>query len=240
MMKLANPLHYPLAVLAGGIVLFVSVRFVKLPSMVMLPVAAAIATAGAAVLKSKESETLNLDNPALERELQSVQQQAKLLAEKAETLRTESEKMLTSSTQLELLTAVQYACNRAGELPAKIDRLSHRLHGSDSLLSVEELDQQLAEVQAKQRNSSGVARQKLNQLAESLQRNIRLAQQGEDARQAQVISLSTLIIDSAGVLQQLQNRLRTSNLSDSEEIRELQSLSDELSSIQENVDLLVS
>ena len=239
-MKFANPLHYPLAVLAGGVVLVVGVRLVKLPSVLMLPVAGAIATVGAALLKSKEPETLNLDNPALERELQSVKQQAKLLAEKAETLRAESEQILTAASQLELLTAVQYTCDRAVELPAKIDSLARRLHGSDSLLSVNELQQQLVEVQAKQRTSSGVARQHLNQLSESLQRNIRLAQQGEDARQAQIISLSTLITDSAGVLQQLQNRLRSSNLEDSEQIQELRSLSEELSSFQENVDLLVS
>ncbi len=239
-MKLANPLHYPLAVLAGGIVLVVGVRFLQLYSWIMLPVAGAIATAGATALKAKESQQLNLGNPTLERELRSVKQQAQLLVEKAETLRSESEKMLTSSAQIELLTAVQYACNRALELPGKIDRLANRLHGSDSLLSVNDLQQQLAEVNAKLGKSSGLARQQLQQLAGSLENNIRLAREGQDARQAQIISLSTMVINSAGALQQLQNRLRTSDLNDSTEIQELLLLSKELKSMQENVDLLIS
>ena len=239
-MKLANPLHYPLAVLAGGIVLVVGVRFLQLYSWIMLPLAGAIATTGAIALKAKESQQLNLGNPTLERELRSVKQQAQLLVEKAETLRSESEKMLTSSAQIELLTAVQYACNRALELPGKIDRLANRLHGSDSLLSVNDLQQQLAEVNAKLGKSSGLARQQLQQLAGSLENNIRLAREGQDARQAQIISLSTMVINSAGALQQLQNRLRTSDLNDSAEIQELLLLSNELKSMQENVDLLIS
>jgi hypothetical protein len=41
-------------------------------------------------------------------------------------------------------------------------------------------------------------------------------------------------------LQQLQNKLRTSDLTNSEQVNELQSLSAELNSFQENVDILVS
>lgn len=237
-MKLANPLYYPFAVLAGGITLFVGVRLAKLSSVVMLPVAAAVATGGAMMRKSQEPEILSLDNPELEQQLQAVRQQAKTLADKANVLRLEASKLLT--TQLELLAAVQYACDRAGELPTKIDQLTHRLSGSDSLLSVNELQQQLSEVQTKLQSSSGVAREQLTKLADSLQRNIQLARQGQDARQAQVLSLSTLILDSAGVLQELQNKLRTADLTNSAEAMELRSLSDELSSFQENVDLLVS
>ena len=238
-MKLANPLHYPLAVLAGGIVLFVGVRFIKLSSVVILPLAGAIAFGGSVVLKSREPEPLNIDNPALAKEIQGVKGQAQKLAVKAEALRGESETLLTTSTQLELLSTVQFACDRAKELPAKIDHLASRLQGKDSLLSVPELQKQLTEVQAKQLNSSGVAYQQLNQLAASLQRNIQLAQEGEDARQAQVISLSTVITDLAGTLQQLQNKLRTADLEDSAQIQELRSLSEEMSNFQENVDLLV-
>ena len=239
-MKLANPLHYPLAVLAGGIVLVVSVRLVNLPHTIMLPVAAAIATAGAAVLKTQEPETPHADNPSLARELLSVKQQAQSLAEKAHSLRAESELMLTSSTQLDLLTTVQYTCDRAQELPGKIDQLTRRFQGANSLLSVAELQKQLGEVELKQQRSSGIARQQLDQLAASLERNLALARQGEDARQAQIISLSTLISDSAGVLQQLQNRLRTSNLEDSAQLQELRELSEELNSFQENLEVLVS
>ena len=238
-MKLVNPLNYPLAVLAGGISLIVGVRLIQLPSLIMLPVSAAIASGIAIPLSQKEGTKINLNNPALAREIQSVQQQAKLLINKAEDLRNEAKQMLTSSTQLELLTAVEYACDRTQQLPEKINQLAQKIQGSDSLLSPGELAKQLAEAKAKQRNSSGVAKEQLKQLIISLENNLRLAQQGQDARQAQVVSLNTLVIESAGILQQLQNRLRTSNLNNSEDLNELKGLSKELQNMQENVDLLI-
>ena len=236
-MKLVNTLHYPLAVLVGGISLIVGVRLIQLPSLVMLPAAAAIAGGISIPLSQKEANKININNPALAREIQLVQQQAESLIIKAQDLRNEAKQILTSSTQVELLSTVEYACDRTQELPGKINRLAQRLQGSDSLLSPIELAQQLAEVKAKQKNSSGVAKKQLQQLATSLENNLILAQQGQDARQAQVVSLNTLVIESAGILQQLQNRLRTSNLNDSEEIRELQNLSEELKNMQENADL---
>lgn len=236
---MANPLHYPLAVLAGAIALVIGVRVARLPSIVMLPAAAAIATAGAMVLKSQEPERL-LDNPELERELQAVRTSAKALVDRANILRLEAAKLLTSADQIDLLAAVQYACDRAVELPAKIDQLARRMQGADSLLSVDELQRQLAQVQTQLQSSSGVAREQRGKLAASLRRNIQLARQGQDARQAQVASLSTLILDSAGVLQAMQNRLRTANLADVAQILELRSLSDELRVFQENVDLLIT
>jgi hypothetical protein len=170
-----------------------------------------------------------------------MQSSGKNLAEKAEILRQEANQLLTTdSSQLELLTAVQYACDRAIDLPAKINQFAGQLQSPNSLLSISELQQQLLEVQTKQRSSSGVARQHLDQLAESLKRNIQLAQQGQDTRTAQITSLYTLIQDAAGVLQQLQNKLRTSDLTNSEQVNELQTLSAELNSFQENVDILVS
>jgi hypothetical protein len=239
-MKLVNPLHYPLAVFLGGIVLVFGVRLGQLPNFIILPTAAAIATGSALILNSKRTVSLNIDNPALVQEIQSVQQQAKLLVQKAEALRTEAKQLLADSSQLELLVAIEYACDRTGELPTKIDRLVQRLQGSDSLLSVTELQQQLTEVKTKKSKSSGVARQQLERLATGLENNLKLARQGQDARQAQVISLATLAIESAGILQQLQNRLRTANLEDNEEIQELKSQIEELKSRQESVDILVT
>lgn len=239
-MKLVNPLYYPLAVLAGGITLIAGVRVIQLPNIISVPVAIAIATGIAIPLSQKEANKIDIDNPALAREIQSVRQQAKLLVDKAKSLRHEAQQILTSSTQLELFSAVEYACDRISELPGKIDRLSQRLQGADSLLSPAELQQQLAEVRVKQKHSSGVAKEQLRQLSSSLENNLRLARQGQDARQAQVISLNSLVIESAGVLQQLQNRLRTSNLNSLEEIQQLKELSEELKSMQESVNLLVN
>jgi hypothetical protein len=206
----------------------------------MLPIAVGIATVGAIARHRTEPQTLNLDNPELERELQSVQKQAKNLAEKADTLRLEATQLLSSTLEVELLAAVQYACDRATELPAKIDQLTRRLQGADSLLSVSDLQQQLAQVQAKLPNRAGVAKEQLSRLEMSLLRNIQLARQGQDARQAQVVSLSTIILDAGGVLQQLQNKLRTADLNNSDQVMELRRWCEELRSFEENVDLLVS
>jgi hypothetical protein len=48
-----------------------------------------------------------------------------------------------------------------------------------------------------------------------------------------------VISDAAGVLQQIQNRLRTSDLADKTQRAELRTLSDALASTQENLDMLV-
>lgn len=237
--KLVNPLYYPLAVLAGGVALVLGVRVAQMPSLVMLPVAALIATAGASLLKSQQPQML-LNNPELERELQLVRQRARELVDRANALRSEASQLLTDAYQLELLAAVQYACDLTSELPAKIEQLARRLQGANTLLSVSDLQQQLTEVGTKLQSSSGIAREQLTKLSEILQRNIQLAQQGQNARQAQVVSLSMLILEEAGVLQELQNKLRTSNLTDTNQAIELRSLSEEIRSFTENVDFLVS
>jgi hypothetical protein len=239
-MKLTNPLFYPLAVLAGGITLVIGVRFAKLPSVIMLPLAAGIATASASYLKFRQPVSLGLDNSQLETELQSALNSAKVVAAKAQELRQEAAKLLTDALQMQLLIDVQYACDGATELPDKIDHLIRRFQGADSLLSVSELQQQLADVQKRLNSSSGIAKEHLQQLAQSLERNIELAKQGQDVRQAQLISLSKLIQDSAGVLQELQNKLRHADLTDTTQTMELQQFCNELSSFQQNVDFLVS
>ncbi|MGC9505751.1 hypothetical protein [Baaleninema sp.] len=240
-MKLANPFYYPMSILAGGVVLFLGVRLANVSSIVMVPTATVVSLVGAYWRKSQEPEGIAVENPDLARELETVRVSAANLASKADELQQEAEGLLTGGTvQMELLTAVQYACDRAQELPEKIDRLSRRLQGSDSLLSVEELQRQLREVRSKKASRRGVAQQQLSQLAASLERNIHLAQAGKDARDAQAISLFTAITESAGVLQELQNKLRTADLQDSEQLQELRSLSQDLQLFQENVDVLVS
>lgn len=237
-MKLANPLYYPLGVLVGAIALVVGVRLANLPRLLMLPIAVGITTIGAAFLKAREPETFGLDNPELARELQAVQQQAGVLIERADAFRAEATQLLSDSGQVELLGLVQYACDYTHELPAKINQLAQRLQGANSLLSVPELERQLHTVEARIDSSAGVGQQQLTSLAASLRHNIQLARQGEDARQAQLVSLSTLILDAAGVLQTMQNKLRTANLTDVNEASALRSLSTEFKAAQENVDLL--
>jgi hypothetical protein len=237
-MKIVNPLHYPLAVLVSGIVLVVGVRFANLSSLIVLPLAGIIAMGGSVVLKNKESNGVNVKNP-LHQEIKAALKQAEILVQKAEILRQEAGNVLTDSSQMELLTTIQYACDRAQELPGKIQEFSRKIQSSDSVLSVQDLEKQLQSAKAKKAKSSGVAVQHLEQLIKSLERNLDLTKQGENALQAQIISLSTWIVDSAGVLQHLQNNLRTSNLDDLAEIQELQNLSLELQEIQKNMEFLI-
>ncbi|KYC35245.1 hypothetical protein WA1_08795 [Scytonema hofmannii PCC 7110] len=240
MIKLANPIFYPLSVLAGGVVLVVGVRFVRLPNVVILPTAALVVTVGAAFLKSREPDAEKMAKEQLQKELQMLYNAAKNLADKSRDLRQEAKYLLTDdSFKMELLVIVEEACDRATELPTKIDQLSRRVQGHNSLLSPTELQQQLLEVQNKLGASSGSAREHLEKLADSLKRNIQLAKAGEDTRQAQIVNLYTLIQETAGILQHLQNKLRTSDLSKFEEVNELRSLSAELNSYQENVEILV-
>ncbi|CEJ45930.1 hypothetical protein [Umezakia ovalisporum] len=238
-MKLTNPLSYPIAVLAGGISLIVGVRLLQLPSVIILPLAAGIAGVGASYLRSREPESFNLKNPELERELQAVKTSALGLLNQANELKLEAKRLLTDAFHVELLAAIEISCERAVQIPAKIDNLGQGLQESNALLSVSELKQQLAQVEQKLPFSSGVAKQNLNQLAASLQRNIKLAKEGQDIRLAQIVSLCTQIQDYAGVLQRLQTQLHTADLTDSEQINQLQLLSEEMVSFQQNVYFLV-
>ncbi|MUH01057.1 hypothetical protein F7734_55860 [Scytonema sp. UIC 10036] len=238
-MRIVNPLYYPVAVLAGAITLFIGVRFVQLSSAIVIPLSVGVTIFGANYLKSRKLEFLELENSDLERELQRVIVTANNLAIKAKALHLEATKMLTDTFHLELLTTLQMNCNRAVELPKKIAHLSRRLQDNHSLLSVQQLEQQLAEVEQRLKSSSGVAKQHLSQLANSLSRNIQLAKEGQDIRLAQVVNISTLVQDATGSLQRSQTKLHTSDLSDSAQISELQSLVDEFSNIEANLELLV-
>ena len=236
-MKVVNPLYSPVAVLIAGISLFLGVRVINLSSKIVLPASVAIAFLGAGLL-TRENKDVTLDNKLLEQELKSAKQEALLLANKAEELRLEAQKLLHDSWQMNLLTAVEYACDRTLELPTKIEGLSNKLSGGDSLLSIDELETKLVQIQKKKKSTQGIALRQLEKIESSLQRNIRLAKQGESARQAQVFSLTNLITDSAGILQELQNKFRTVDLNNSEELNNLQALSEELITMQENNYLL--
>jgi hypothetical protein len=236
-MKWINPLYSPAAVLVGCITLVLGVRLTKVSSVIVVPTAIAVSTLTAMLLSPAKNPA---QNPAFETELAAMRQQAQTLAQKAQKLSAEAHQILSTSPYMELLGTVQFACERTCELPAKIDELTLRLQGEDSILSIGELQRQLREVQNKLKTNPGEAAQaQLHKLADSLQRNIQLTQQGQDARQAQVLSLSTLISESAGVLQTMKNQLRSLNLEDATQAAQLQLLSNELRDFQENLDLLV-
>ncbi|MEL7035937.1 MAG: hypothetical protein AAFO04_10015 [Cyanobacteria bacterium J06592_8] len=239
--KLANPFYYPTAILIGGVVLVTGLRVVGLSNSVILPTASVITVASASVLKSREPDAENIAQQQLQQEVQILKTSSQNLAIKAEELRQEANQLISQNTfNLDFLAQVQTICDRTIELPQKIENIAQRLPRQESLLSVNELERQLLEVQTKIRSSSGITRQNLEQLAASLQQNIELAKTGQDTRQAKIISLSTLIQNSAGVLQQLQNKLRIADLNDSEDIQELRRLSDELNQYQANMDIFIN
>lgn len=239
--KLTNPLQYPLAILAGAVVWVGGTRAVGLPQPVALGAGAIVAVAGAIFRKQQEPENFGLDDPALERELQTVREQAAVLATRAGELQATATAQLGAAGQVRLLAAVQFACDRARELPDKLAILGRQLQGQDSLLSRQELQLQLEAAKGKLKRVEGtVARDRLEELVASLENNIRLAARGRDTRQAQAISLAKLVADSTAVLQELQNQLRSANLDNEATVKSLQGLADKLGDMQENVALLVS
>ena len=243
-MKWTNPLYSPAAVLLGCVTLVLGVRLAKVSSAVVVPVAIVVSTLSASLLtpatKTQSDRPVQVQNLALATELVAMREQAQTLARKAQKLSDEAHQILNSSPYIELLGSVQFACERTSELPAKIDEIALRLQGEDSILSVGELQNQLRDVQDKLRKKPGAAAQaQLMKLSDSLKNNIQLTQQGQDARQAQVLSLSTLISESAGVLQTMKNQLRSLDLEDVTQAEQLRSLSNELRDFQENLDLLV-
>lgn len=240
--KLANPLNYPLAVLAGAAVWVGGTRILgKTWQPAALGAGIVLTEAIAIFRKRQEPQDFGLEDPALERELQTARERAAVLAERAGELQTAATAQLGSAGQVRLLAAVQFACDRACELPEKLAQLGQQLRGQDSLLSVKELQRQLEAAKRKRERVEGtVARDRLEELIASLENNIRLADLGRDTREAQAISLSKLVADSTALLQELQNQLRSANLDDEATIESLQGLADRLGDLQENVALLVS
>ncbi|MEM8716616.1 MAG: hypothetical protein AAGE92_12720, partial [Cyanobacteria bacterium P01_G01_bin.4] len=114
MQMLANPLKYPLATLAGGVLLVVGARGLNVAPPILVPVAIASSVGAATVLKQRDPNVIQLENPQLARELLDIRQSALALAEKAEGLQAESRHQLGDDTfHVELLAAVELACVRA-------------------------------------------------------------------------------------------------------------------------------
>jgi hypothetical protein len=233
---LANPLHYPLAILVAGLLLVISARILRLPAFLALPGAAIVAVAGATGLKRQEPEAPL--PPGLARDLQTLSRQVESLSTQAEALRTEASQRLTQADQMDGLVLVQDLCDRAQELPQRIAVLSNQVQDDRALLDREHLQQQLQEANARMKASTGAAREQWQKLSQGLSRNLELARQGQDARQAQVLNLTNLVVDAGGVLQQVQNQLRSADFKGVAELDGLRSLSDQFVAIHDTLDLL--
>ena len=240
-LKLVNPLYYPIAVLIGGIILVVGVRFLQLPNFAVLPTSIALSTVTAAVLKAREPDGNIKVMQELQKELQEIDQSVQDLVQKAKILQADAKQLLVQQDfQLNLLLEIEEVCNYVMELPGKIKNIAKNIVNIKSLLSIDELQQKLSQVQNKIVKSSGDSRRQLEKLAASLQRNIELAKTGTDTRQAQILNLHTIVEDASGVLQELQNKIRTADLSDSEKIHELSSLTEALKNQEKQVDLYLT
>jgi hypothetical protein len=137
------------------------------------------------------------------------------------------------------VTAIQFTCDRAIELPDKLDRLAQHMQIQTSRVSIADMQAQLAAVEAQQQTiaDNGV-QTALEKISESLRRALQLVQEGQDARQVQVASLSGLILDFLGLLQEVQIKLRATTQTEAAML-ELRSLSEQLGMFQENVDRLM-
>ncbi len=192
---LANPFYYPFAVLVGGIILITGTRFLSLPQFIILPTSIAVTTVGASVLKTKEEQ---LATQKLRQDLTNLKKSAQTLVSQAESLKQEAHTILsTDNFDINLLVDIQQVCDNACLLPVKIEQLSQKLSTNQALLSIEELQQQLAEVKLKLSSSSEVEKEHLERLSQQLEKNIQLAQTGKDTRQAQIINLQLLIQETA-------------------------------------------
>jgi hypothetical protein len=239
--KIANPFYYPVSVLIGGLALVLGIRWLGMPNLVILPSSVALTVLSATGLKARELDPKEILKRQLTQQLEEVRHLSEQLGQKTETLRQEANQKLSQNQfELDLLIAVQEICDFNQEIPKIIAEIEQKFSKNESVLSIEQLNHQLLEVNKKVTSSSGSVRKQLEQLAVSLERNLNLAKTGEDTRQAQIFNLHRIIQDAAGSLQQLQNQLRTANLSKTEDIQTLKFLTEEIKNQQEQFAILVN
>lgn len=242
-LKLVNPLAYPLAMTAGGILLFVGIRVVALPNVVAVPMAAGLTIAVSYLRQQQEPSPEKSALRQVQSELEGVRGDAHQLQQQAQTLLEQANQLLRqeqlSSLSMDILAAVRYGCDLAIVLPEKVDALALKLPQTRSLLDQTSLEQKLKAVRSEKIKASGSALQSLQRLEESIQRNLGLMNANQNDRQSQIHNLSALIQDLAGVLQRLQTHLQTANLADLHQIDRLQELVTEMNRLQQETDLFI-
>jgi len=227
---LINPLHYPTAIFCAALVLVVGVRVFWLPRWLML----LVALAGSYLLYQRERQRFPLADPALSRELRELRQQVAFLVQAA--------RLLVDAPDLDLLVAVQEVCQQVQSLPQAVERRVQQLYQTDydAVLSVADLEKQLAQVRRQKQRVGQLAGAQLDQLEATLVRNLEYARMGEDTRIAQITALMTLVQNTAGILQQLQNQLRTFDIQNQEQLQHLHRLSETLQGFEQQMTMLVT
>ena len=239
-MPLVNPLHYPTAIFSAALVLVLGVRVWGLPRWLMVPVAVVMALGGSWLLR--EAQQPLFADPALTREIQQLRQQVNSLVQAAQKVQAEAARLLVDDPDLDLLVAVQEVCQQVQSLPQAVDQRVQCLYQTDydAVLSVADLEKQLAQVRRPKRRVGSLAGAQLDRLEATLVRNIELAQRGQDTRLAQIAALVTLVQDTAGVLQQLQNQLRTFDIRNQQQLQQVRSLSETLQDFERQMTILVT
>ncbi|NJK62664.1 MAG: hypothetical protein HC921_08260 [Synechococcaceae cyanobacterium SM2_3_1] len=237
-MQLANPFSFPLAMLAGVVVMTAGIRLLQLPQVMVLPMAATVALGTASLRKTQQPPSWGLSDLDLEADLQVAAQRAQQLVKLSTNLRQEGTQTLTQVEQIDLLVALQLSCDRLQSLPTRVVQLAKRLQ-QQQLLSLTELQQQRQQAQARAENSTGLIREQLTRMVASFDQNIHLVEQGQDSRRAQVANFSTLLLDIAGLLQALQNQIKNTPLTVAD-LQDMQALTQELRSLQDTVDQWVN
>ncbi|WP_448379778.1 hypothetical protein [Gloeomargarita sp.] len=229
-MLLINPLPYPTAIFGAALVLVVGVRVFWLPRWLML----VVALAGSYLLYQRERQRFPLADPALSREIRELRQQVAFLVQAA--------RLLVDAPDLDLLVAVQEVCQQVQNLPQAVEQRVQQLYQTDydAVLSVADLEKQLAQVRRQKQGVGQLAGAQLDQLAATLVRNLAYAQMGPDTRIAQITALVTLVPNTAGILQQLQNQLRTFDIQNQEQLHQLHHLNETLQGFEQQMTMLVS
>lgn len=222
MLKLANPIYYPIAVALGGITLVLGVRLLRVPNPIIIPSAVGVTLLGSSFLKSQELDAEGQLQKTLEQDLNAMETFSETLGIQSEQVRQEvSQKLAQESQHLDTLVKVQEVCDRFSQFPTKIRNLTQKMIQKKSLLSWEELSQKKTEVDEQITLSSGESRQQLEQLSATLADNLAQVKQGLDSRQSQVIYLNTLLQTSAGNLQELYNNLHNYSGNNAEKIEQI-------------------
>ncbi|MBR8832172.1 MAG: hypothetical protein Cpurp_13320 [Chlorogloea purpurea SAG 13.99] len=213
----------------------------KIPSFLILPSAALVSTAAATYFKSQEPDPEKLAQKEVERELLQIKSSSLDLAVTAKALQQEAGNLLSrDSENMDLLISLQEACYTISEIPPKIDELQRQLPKTNSVLSIATLEENLRSARNLLASSDRIAKEGARELVRSLERNLELAKTGSSANLAKVLNVRKMINDVAGVLQEIQNKIRYLKRGDGEQIKEIEALCDRLKSLRDNFDILIN
>ena len=204
-----NPLDYPLAVAAAGLLLVALSQSGLLPLGLALPLAIAVAFA-LAFWRGTAGRAEALRDRRVAAAIDAALLRGQQLANQAQALAEEALARFQAEDHLEQLGEVQLCCQRLQALPQRIAERRPLLEsGGGVLLPAEQLAERVQrEEQALQRERNDSLRRERRRLVEQLRRNLQAAQLGMDERDARLLALSTRLERIDGGLRQLQGQVQ--------------------------------